>query len=72
MRDVATVFASLMVLAALSLQAAPVPSKAVQASLGLAPLVELVAQGCGLGWHRGRWQDASGEWHWGHCFPSWR
>jgi hypothetical protein len=35
-------------------------------------LVELVAQGCGLGWHRGRWQDPSGEWHWGHCFPSWR
>jgi hypothetical protein len=44
----------------------------LQASLGVTPFLELVTQGCGLGWHRGRWQDPSGEWHWGHCFPSWR
>jgi hypothetical protein len=69
MRPVATVFAFL---AALSLQAAPIPKKAVPASLGLAPVVELVAQGCSLGWHRGHWHDPSGEWHWGPCFPSWR
>jgi hypothetical protein len=64
--------AAFMCLAALSLQVAPIPQKAVPASIGLAPVVELVAQGCSLGWHRGHWRDPSGEWHWGHCFPSWR
>lgn len=69
MRAIALAFAGL---AAISLQAAPIHQKATLVSLGPTPLVELVAQGCGLGWHRGRWQDASGEWHWGHCFPSGR
>ena len=66
------VAAASMWLAALSLQAAPIPKKVVPASLGLAPVVELVVQGCSLGWHRGHWQDSSGEWHWGQCFPNWR
>jgi hypothetical protein len=69
MRPIAAVFAFL---AALSLQAAPIPKKMMTASLGLAPVVELVAEGCSLGWHRGQWQDPSGQWHWGQCFPSWR
>jgi len=65
--------AALMTLAALSLQTAGLSHKAaIPASLGLAPVVELVARGCGIGWHRGYWQDPSGKWHWGHCFPSWR
>jgi hypothetical protein len=64
--------AALVTLAALSLQTAPPPHKAIPASLGLAPVLELVTRGCGLGWHRGHWQDLSGQWHWGHCFPSWR
>ena len=59
-------------LAALSLPAAPMPKNAVLASLGRAPVLELVTQGCSAGWHRGHWQDSSGEWHWGDCFPSWR
>ena len=69
MRVMAAAFVGL---AAISLQAAPIPKKAVPASLGVAPLVELVAQGCSLGWHRGYWQDPSGQRHWGHYFPSWR
>ena len=69
MRLVPTAF---VCLAALSLPPAPTPQKAVPASLGLAPVVELVAQGCSLGWHRGHWQDPSGDWRWGHCVPSWR
>jgi hypothetical protein len=24
---------------------------------------ELVRQGCGYGWHRGRWRDRWGYWH---------
>jgi hypothetical protein len=66
---VAAAFAGLV---ALSLQAAPIPKKGMMASLGLAPVVELVAQGCSPGWHRGHWQDPSGEWRWGRCFPNWR
>ena len=69
MRLVAAAFAGV---AALSLQAASVPTSRVPASLGLAPVAELVAQGCSQGWHRGQWRDLSGEWHWGPCFPSWR
>ena len=63
------VFVCLMTL---SLPAVPVPKNAVPVSLGPAPLVELVSEGCSPGWQRGHWQDASGEWHWSHCFPSWR
>jgi len=70
--EIRLIAAAFVGLAALSVQAAPTPKKAIPASLGLAPVVELVAQGCGLGWHRGHWQDPSGEWHWGHCFPSGR
>jgi hypothetical protein len=66
------IIALVMITVAASLQMAPHPYKASLASLGLAPVVELVARGCGLGWHRGYWQDPSGQWHWGHCFPSWR
>ena len=64
------IVAALVSLTALSLQTAPYPHKAVPASLGLAPVIELVARGCALGWHRGHWQDPSGERHWGHCFTS--
>jgi hypothetical protein len=64
--------AALVTLAALALQAAPPSHKAIPASLGFAPVIELVTRGCGLGWHRGYWQDPSGQRHWGHCFPSWR
>ncbi len=58
MRLVPTAF---VCLAALSLQAAPTAQKAVPASLGLAPMIELVTQACNLGRHRGHWQDPSGE-----------
>jgi hypothetical protein len=69
MRLVAAAFAGL---ATLSLPAASVPTSPVPVSLGLAPVAELVAQGCSPGWHRDQWQDPSGKWHWGPCFPSWR
>jgi hypothetical protein len=62
--------AAFLCLSAMSLHAVPTPKKAIPASLGLAPVVELVAQGCNLGWHRGHWQDQSGQWHWSHCFLS--
>ena len=33
------------------------------------PTIEMVAGGCGWGWHRRHWQDRSGYWHWGRCVP---
>ena len=41
-----------LALAAASLQAAPVPTKALPGELGVAPSLELVRDGCGRGWHR--------------------
>ena len=35
----------------------------------MAPPIELVAEGCGWGWHRHHWQDRWGNWHWGRCVP---
>jgi hypothetical protein len=72
MRVAVATFVGLMALAATSVQAAPIPIKATQVSLGAAPLIELVAQGCGWGWHRAHWRDRWGYWHWGHCEPNWR
>jgi hypothetical protein len=63
---------AMVTMAAFSLQAAPLPQNKIPASLGLAPVLELITRGCGLGWHRGYWQDPAGRWHWGHCFPSGR
>jgi peptidoglycan/LPS O-acetylase OafA/YrhL len=33
------------------------------------PLVELVRDGCGAGWHARRWQDRWGRWH-RRCVPN--
>jgi hypothetical protein len=60
--------AALVTLTALSLHAAPISKKATPASLGLAPTLEPVTRGCSLGWHRGYWQDPSGERHWAAAF----
>jgi hypothetical protein len=52
------VLAGLTALAAVSVEAALLPpAKAVAAELGTAPPIELVAQGCGPGWHRHHWRD---------------
>jgi hypothetical protein len=50
---------------------APLPNDPPRLSpVGAAPSIELVAQGCGHGWHRPRWRDHWGYWHWGHCVPN--
>ncbi len=62
---------SLMTFAAISAHAFPVALKASPVELGIAPPVELVRDGCGHGYHRTRWQDGWGYWHWGRCVPNW-
>jgi len=58
-----------LALATTSLQAAPVPTKALPGELGVAPPVEPVRDGCGRGWHRHHWRDQWGYWRWGDCAP---
>jgi hypothetical protein len=72
MRITIATLASMMVLAAVSVQAAPLPlAKATLVELGTAPPIELVRQGCGWGGHRSHWRDRWGSWHWGRCVPNW-
>jgi hypothetical protein len=71
MRDMTMVFVSGVALAAMSARAAPLaPRPPSQASIDAAPPIELVAEGCGWGWHRHHWIDRWGHWHWGHCVPN--
>ena len=51
-------------------QAAPVWRNAAGIELGAAPLIELVRDGCGRGWHRDHRRDQQGDWHWSHCIPN--
>ena len=69
MRTLAAVFVCLMML---SLRIAQKPKNALPASLGPAPVVELVARGCSPGWQRGYWRDPAGARHWDRCLPGWR
>jgi hypothetical protein len=65
--------ASLLALAAISVQAAPLPpAEAGPNHAAISPPIELVAHGCGYGYRRTQWQDQWGHWHWGRCVPkSW-
>jgi hypothetical protein len=51
---------------------APLPNgPGSKGSVEAAPPIELVAEGCGWGWHRHHWIDRWGHWHWGRCVPNW-
>jgi hypothetical protein len=63
------IIAGIALAASASTQAAPLSPNPASIELGATPPIELVSQGCGLGWHRVRWQDHWGYWHWGHCVP---
>ena len=69
MRALILAFADGLAFAA-STQAAPVWRNTAGIELGAAPHIELVRDGCGRGWHRDRWRNQSGDWHWGHCIPT--
>jgi hypothetical protein len=72
MRTVIATLASLVVLAAVSVHAAPLPpANATSTELSSVPPIEQVAQGCGWGWHRHHWRDRWGYWHGGRCVANW-
>jgi hypothetical protein len=59
MRAVIPAFVGEVALISTAVQAAPLPAKIPPAT----PAIELVAQGCGWGWHRHHWRDRWGYWH---------
>jgi hypothetical protein len=66
---VAAASAIAIALTAVPASAAPNPHQA--AGFDGASSVQLVAQGCGAGWHRRPgWRDQYGNWHPGHCVPN--
>jgi hypothetical protein len=70
MRVILAAFVGVFALAAIPVEAAPVVGKAGPVELGAAPPIELVAGGCGPGWHHRHWRDQWGNWHWGRCIPN--
>ena len=64
MRIIIATCAGLVALSSISVQAAPLPP-----TMAGPPQLELVAEGCGYGYRRTRWQDDWGRWHWGRCVP---
>ena len=55
---------------AASARATPLAANPASIELGAAHPVELVRDGCGPGWHRGRWRDEWGPRRWGRCIPN--
>ena len=72
MRAILAMSVGLVMLMTVPGEAAPLAGKANRVELGAAPPIELVAEGCGPGWHRRHWRDYWGRWHWGRCVPNWR
>ena len=69
MRGLILAFAGVLALAATA-QAAPLGPNPTSIELGTASPVEQVRDGCGRGWHRGRWRDEWGPRRWGRCIPN--
>jgi len=70
MRVIVATFAVLVGLYTVSIEAASLlPAKTNPETLRAAPPIELVADGCGYGYRRTRWQDQWGYWHSGRCVP---
>jgi hypothetical protein len=68
MHTMLATLAGLMTIAAISVQAAPLPpAMAAPTELAALPRMELVGDDCGHGWHRTGWRDRWGYWHWGDC-----
>jgi hypothetical protein len=69
MRLVVAAVVGVFALAMVPVEAAPIVVKSAPVQVGAAPSVELVAGGCGIGFHRGRWRDRWHHWHW-RCVPN--
>ena len=63
MRVIAAIIALLVVFVTVLAHARPTLAKPTLFEIGVEYLVNLMAEGCGPGWH---WSNRRG-WNWGHC-----
>ena len=63
MRVVAAIIVISVTFAAALVPARPILARPTVFRIGLARLVDLIAEGCGPGWH---WSNRR-DWNWGHC-----
>ena len=68
MRVIALIIVISMTFAIVLTQARPILAKPTLLGIGLVHLIDLMAEGCGPGWH---WSNRRG-WNWGHCVLDWR
>ena len=68
MRVIALIIVISMTFAIVLTHSPPILAKPTLFGIGLAHLVDLMASGCGPGWH---WSNRRG-WNWGHCVLDWR
>ena len=72
MRVILPTLLGIAALTALSVQAAPNPTKENWLKLDAALSFEFGPDGCGDGSHRSLRRDWRGDWWWGPCIPNWR
>jgi hypothetical protein len=68
MRVIAAIIVLLVVFVTVLAHARPTLAKTSLFEIGVEHLVNLMAEGCGPGWH---WSNRRG-WNWGHCVRDWR
>jgi hypothetical protein len=67
MRVIAAMIVLLVVFVTVLAHARPTLAKPSLFEIGVEHLVNLMAEGCGPGWH---WSNRRG-WNWGHCVRDW-
>ena len=68
MRVIASIIVISATFAIVLAHARPILAKPTLFVIGVAHLVDLMAEGCGPGWH---WSNRRG-WNWGRCVLDWR
>jgi hypothetical protein len=63
MRVIVAVIVGLVAIVFVLAHAHPIMAHSARLGIGMARLVDLMAQGCGPGWH---WSNRRG-WNWGRC-----
>ena len=68
MRIIAAIIVLAVVFVAVLANARPTLAEPTWLQVGVARLADLIAEGCGPGWH---WSNRRG-WNWGRCVRDWR
>jgi hypothetical protein len=68
MRIIAAIIVLLVATVTVLAHARPILARPTLFDIEMARLLDLMAEGCGPGWH---WSTRRG-WNWGHCVLDWR